>query len=450
VIACATILSPVFNLGLQGAAQRFTVEARYHSSERGLLWTTLLMLCLMVGLSVGLLLLLVLFLLPSHWQSDFISTSTLSTVVVHAVAMGIVLVGSEFLRMAHQPRRYAIAISIMSLSYLLMNIVFIGILHWQLYGALLAYAIMPWMGCLAFFFVNREYLHWHLELRLMKELLTYSIKVLPHLTFTTLNSVADRLLLVLLLGQYFAGIYTAGTTLASVMLMFITAIGFSARPQIFAKFSENTPAALTTARQLAITSILIIALAGANITLWSPEIVAILTSQAFHNAWQVTILLTLKYMLQGVSVFLLCSVLFNKVKVYQLSWIALSSLFVLIISSTLLAPLYGIWGIAIAGLLATLFELFLNYQLSKKAFGIKWPVIMMLGVIALYFIPACGLVAITQTLHRPLWETLALKLIFSLGTLISTLLILSRQYKIHLTKLISKALPRKDPMKSTG
>jgi O-antigen/teichoic acid export membrane protein len=266
---------------------------------------------------------------------------------------------------------------------------------------------------------------------------------MPHFTFTTLNSVADRLLLAFILGQYFMGIYTAGTTMASVMLMITSAISFSARPQIFSRLAQNTAASLNEIRELSITSMLIIALAGANLALWSPEALTLLTSSAYHNAWQITLLLTLKYMLQGVSVFVLSSILFNKVNVHRLLWVSLSSLLVLIFFSLQLAPHFGIWGVAVAGLMATLYELFFNAQLSKKAFAIRWPIGQMLGIIALLFIPACGLVIVVHWTTTSLWLTLCIKLLFSISSVFLVFHTISRQFSFHFNSVLSKIGPWK-------
>ena len=441
VIACAIILSPIFNLGLHGAAQRFSVDYKEDSPERNRLWTTLLLLSLVVGLGMGVLTLVIISLLPTHFWTHFISLSYLSVAIVHAIAMGAVLVGSELLRMAHQPRRYAMAMTIMSLAYLFMNIIFIGVFHWGLVGALVAFGLMPWFGFLAILLNNHDYYQWPLQGRLVPELLAYSLKLMPHFTFTTLNTVADRLLLAFILGQHFTGIYTAGTTMASVMLMITSAIGFSARPQIFSRLAQNTAASLSEVRALTITAMLIIALAGANLSLWSPEALALLTSSAFHSAWQITILLTLKYMLQSISLFVLSSILFNKVKVHRLLWVALSSFLLLIFFSTQLAPHFGIWGIAIAGLMATLYELFFNVQLSKKAFQLRWPVGRMLGLISVFFIPACALVFFTQSANTALWLTISIKLLFSIGSVFLVVFMILRQQNIEFHPLLSAIVP---------
>ena len=71
VIACAIILKPIFNCGLHGAAQRFSVDYKTDSPERNRFWSTLLTLSLLVGLGMGGLTLLILFLLPQPLMVAF-------------------------------------------------------------------------------------------------------------------------------------------------------------------------------------------------------------------------------------------------------------------------------------------------------------------------------------------------------------------------------------------
>ncbi len=442
VIAVATLCAPLFNLGLLGAAQRFSGDFKNDSEKIAVLWTTLLWLSLISGVLIGIILLLVTSFLPIPWHSTDVNLTTIMTVITHAIGMGIVLMCSEFLRMIHQPYRYAIAITLMSVSYCVMNLIFIGIFGWALKGALLAFAIMPIIGFIAFIITNLQKLKWIMNSTLIKEVLVYSIKVLPHFSFTTLNTLADRLLIVLLLGKFFAGIYTVGTTMASAMLMLVNALSFSIRPHIFAKFNEQSATAFFAVRQLSLTSIIVIALAGANMIVWAPEIVTLLTSNAYHDAWQITILLTLKFMVQGISLFVVCSILFNKKKVHELVWISVCSLTLLFVLSVQLAPHFGIWSVAIAGLAASIVELLMNYAVSKKTLAMNWPLIQMISLIMLFIIPACGLVAFTYSSQWSLWEILLAKGSFSVLAMLSSVFIISKQTKSKISSILSAIIPR--------
>lgn len=435
VIAVATLCAPIFNLGLLGAAQRFSSDAKNNPEKIAILWTTLLWLSLISGVLTGIVLLLATSFLPIPWHSTDVNLTTIMTVITHAIGMGIVLMCCEFLRMIHQPYRYAIAITFMSVSYCVMNLLFIGLFGWALNGALLAFAIMPIIGFIAFFITNLQKLKWSMNSTLIKEVLAYSIKVLPHFSFTTLNTLADRLLIVILLGKFFAGIYTVGSTMASAMLMFVNALSFSIRPHIFAKFNEQSTRAFYAVRQLSLTSIIVIALAGANMIVWAPEIITLLTSNAYHDAWKITLLLTIKFMVQGISLFVVCSILFNKNKVHQLIWISVCSLILLVVLSVQLAPHFGIFGVAIAGLVASLIELLMNYVVSKKTLAMKWPLIQMISLMMLFIIPACALVAFTHSSQWSLWEILSVKGSFSALTMLSFVFIISKQTKSKISSI---------------
>ena len=80
-----------------------------------------------------------------------------------------------------------------------------------------------------------------------------------------------------------------------------------------------------------------------------------------------------------------------------------------------------------AGLIATLYELFFNVQLSKKAFAMRWPIAQMLSLIFLFLIPACGFLLFAQWADLSLLSTIALKLVFSLSSVIATFFTLSKR-----------------------
>ncbi len=441
VIAFSTLLAPIFNFGLQGAAQRFSSDFNNDTEKLAILWTTLLCLGAITGIIVGALLYLLTMMVSSQSIPFSINFITLTTVIAHAIGMGLVLMFSELLRMIHQPYRYAVAITFMSVSYCLFNILFVGILGMSLNGALLAFGIMPMIGCITFILTNKNKIRWSFNTKLIKDILTYSIKVLPYFSFTTLNTIADRLLIVFILGQYYAGIYTVGTTTASAMLMLVNAISFSVRPHIFAKFNESTTTALQSVRQLSLISMIIIALAGANLSVWAPEIINLLTTNAYHDAWQITILLTIKFMLQGISLFIVCNILFNKKKVHGLIWISVCNLLLLIALSIQLAPRFGIWSVAIAGLVASLCELILNTLVSKKTFSMTWPIFQMFFLIIAYMVPAIGLLALTYSNHWPLSLILLAKGGFTAFTLPLSFFIISKQTKYKFSTILTVIMP---------
>lgn len=442
VIACSALFNFLLNLGFQGAAQRFVTDYKNTPTEHNILWSTVLFLTSLSSISIGFLMLMILFLNPLNFLGGFIDPRYLTYGVVHSMAMGILLVGAELLTMYQQPRRYALAYGTMYLSYIPFNVFFVATLHWQVNGALLTHAIVPWIGCVILILTNLDSLKWDFHRRLSRELLTYSVKVLPHFIFSTLNSIADRLLITFILGKYFTGIYSAGSMVASLMPLIVGVIASSTRPQIYAKFSQNTTASLKEVHQLSITAIVIIAFIGTNIALWSPETLLTLTGPSYHNAWPVSILLTLKYMIQALAVFSLCSVMFNKLEVHKLLFVTGSTVLVLFLCSALLAPLYGIWGIAIASLISTLHNLYFTNRLAKKTFNMSWPIVKMMSIITVFFIPACGLIGLTILAGWTLWFVVGIKLIFSLTSLFATALVISKQYRTSIPSLLTTLSPK--------
>jgi len=437
VMGSAALLSFIFNIGLHGAAQRFSGDYQQHIHAQRQLWGSVLVLSIGSCVVIGTLTYLFLLALPVNIFPNIANIPYLGYAVLNALAMGVVFVGGELLRMQKQPQRYALVFISMYLSNIPLNYIFVVLLHWQLNGALLSFSLMPWIGALVLFLSNKDTLVWRADTKLMAELARYAFKLLPHFIFTVLNTVADRLLVTILLGKQFTGFYYAGSMLASFMPMLVSAIGFSARPHIYSRFKLHTAQAFKEVKQISIAAVLVIGMVGSNIALWSDEVLQLLTTQAYHSAWIVTVLLVLRYMLQGLVVFLICNILYNKQKTQWLVSVSGLSLCLLVFSAVSLAKSFGVIGMAMAALMTSCFYLLISYLLSRQVFAMRWPIVQMLGAIFLFFVPACLLLMACHFINPLWWWVLGSKFLFSLCSAILLVVCVSVEMNISLSKIVS-------------
>lgn len=413
VIASSTLANVMLTVGLHGAAQRFCADHDDHTT----LFSSVLLAAVLISISLGISFLILLHALPFPLLVNLANWPFLGYAVVHSMAMGVMLVGGELFRMRQEPLRFAAVFLSLYFAQLTLNVIFIKGMGWQLSGALLAHSLAPWCGCLMLLWQARRFLSWAIDVALIKQLANYAFKVLPDYIFGVLITVADRLLLMQLLGPADTGFYSAGAMIATFMPMLVTAISYASRPVIYQKFADNSVDDHDFVRTLTLAAMLGVGVLGANVALWSPQMLQVITTPVYYGAWGITALLLMRHMLYGMVSFLITSVLYNKQKVQFLFLNSGGALIVLITSSLLLAPKFGVWGMAIAMLASSACYLLQSYYLAMRAFSMHWPLLQMLSIMMSSFAPALLLAWFLSQYDFGLVLTFSYKALYSLLSL---------------------------------
>lgn len=424
VMASALLCNILLNLGLHGAAQRYCADYGVTDQQKAQLWSNVLVLALSATLFMGLLLFGLISWLPVRIFSDMPNTPYLLFAVMNAMAMGVVLVGGELLRMQRQPGRYAMVFVGMYSAGFVLQVIFVALMKWQVIGALSAFALMPWFGCVLLLCLHRNHLTMQFDTKLMRSLLNYALKIMPHFVFSVMMTMSDRLLLMWFLGRQATGLYQAAAMIATGIPMITAAVGYAARPYIYQEFKKNNAEAFARVAHMVRIAVACIAVVGANVALWSPEILQLLTSSSYHAVWPVTVLLVLRHLLQGLVVFIICSVLYSKQHVHRLLFVSGSALLLLLLTSHLFAMQWGIYGVAVAILLMVCVYFVQIYWLAHRSFDMRWPLLQYLAIIFGFFVPVVGMLALLSYMHVGVFLATSSKLIFSAGSVLVCLALL--------------------------
>ncbi|MFD1551796.1 hypothetical protein DNU06_02140 [Putridiphycobacter roseus] len=217
----------------------------------------------------------------------------------------------------------------------------------------------------------------------LKPLLKYSIPMLAGaLSLVTMNF-TDRIFINELLGADSLGIYSLGSQFSSIIGIIITGFGAAMGPIILEK--HNRAKTRQELEQFFVLFIGIGTIGALLLSLFSPEIVHLFTSQNFRSAYTVMPMLFFTVLFTGLQMFSIGLIIQMKTKT-----IALLMLIFAILNLGLnyyFVPKWGIIGAASSTLIATALYQLINFYLSYKAYAYRvnfkkiWPVLVLLTIL---------------------------------------------------------------------
>ncbi|TDQ37652.1 lipopolysaccharide biosynthesis protein [Aureibacillus halotolerans] len=272
----------------------------------------------------------------------------------------------QYIRGCHFVKLYALSGMISSFILFLSNIIFLVVLDLGIDGYLLAYVITLLFGCVFNFFAGNIHRHinFHkIKHKLMKDLLIYSVPLMPNALMWWVMNFSDRYIIAMILGASANGLYAVASKIPS-LLNTVHAIFFQAwqmsaieefdseeKDDFFSKIFDY----LSTVLMLC-TSFIIVHL---------HFIISILVSSEYIESWKYTPFLLLASLFSAFSAFLGTNYIASKQTngVFKSSFIGA---LVNIIITLLLVPIFGVNGAAFATMISFLFIFLLRVIDTKK------------------------------------------------------------------------------------
>ena len=306
---------------------------------------------------------------------------------------------------------------------------FVTQLSMGLYGFILGQSI----GVLLTFAITFVYLFFpfnsRFEIHMLKEQLHLSLPLTPKIFFGVINSQFDRYMLGLLGAIGGVGLYDIGQKIANTSFAFMTALQNVYAPQVYKRlFSESLTFRNSVGSYLTPFLYLSVFLC-LPISLFSYEILCILTPKEFHAAAPVTSVLSLLYAFYFFGK--QPQLLFAK-KTGLISMLSLISIGLNIIFNIPMISYFGIMGAAWATLIAGTISTSISLYFGQKYTHIRYESKMFF--ILAYFILAAICTFILDSLIVPYSFKLALKIALFIGYILAgyNLNILSKGFILKL------------------
>jgi O-antigen/teichoic acid export membrane protein len=202
-----------------------------------------------------------------------------------------------------------------------------------------------------------------------KEILVYSIPIVPAVLVGWLRTYIDRFLLIPFVGLAGVGVFSAGISVSSFVLLITSAFTLAWLPFSMSMINHENHRAVYSKVLTYYTALL--SSAAILITVFSYEVVRFLVPQSYWEAHTIVGFLTLGIVLYGVLSIIGIGLNIVK-KTYLITFAFLTGIASGVIVLLLLTPIIGIMGAAIAASVSSATALFVEYYLSQKNYYINY------------------------------------------------------------------------------
>lgn len=344
VTSVSSFLAVLIMMALNGAATRF----HYKNTDEGyrkVLWGTITSIVFISSLGWG----AVFFTLHRFLVDPFIGEVDFYPYAVIGLANTIIIPIYLLFQSYLQARQEALHYSINTFSHFLtqvgLAIVFVAIYKMGAVGMLLSNVVT---SLIFFIYVLVFYIpkiKIGIDKKVAGESFKYSLPLLPHQISIWSAGTLDRLFLNGYKGTATTGVYSVGQQFGNVVGTIAYSVNQAFVPWFFQMIEKGTEG-FRKIERMGLFAVIGYSLIAFAISLFAPEILQIMVSDKFRNAWQVIPLLTFAFVFHGVYFFFI-NILFVK----DTGWVftvTLASMAVDILLNILLVPIWGFWGSGVA------------------------------------------------------------------------------------------------------
>ena len=291
----------LFLLSLHGAAGRFHYTQKT-DEDRKVLWGTILLMVIFNSLVLGTLCLVFhKYLIDpftgdiSFWRLTFFS-------LLSAMLSPVYTFFQQWLQTREEGVRYTINLLLNWFLTLVANIVTIVFLGWGVFGMIISSFIVS----LIFFIYSVIAFLPHVKLQFKRsiahEAISYSLPLVPHSASGYLSVMADRLVLNKLTSLSQVGLYSMANQFGTIMNTVTMSINQAFSPW-FMKRLGNDQLDIKKMNVIMETSIILTSAMSFVMVMFSPEVIRLMATPAFHASWQAIVFLCFGYVMNGVYYF---------------------------------------------------------------------------------------------------------------------------------------------------
>ncbi len=378
VTSVSSFLAVLIMMALNGAATRFYYK-NTDENYRKILWGTITTIVIISSLGWS----AVFFTFHRFIVDPFIGEVDFFPYVVIGLAnvtiTPLYLLFQSYLQAKQEAFHYSVNTFSNFLVQVGLAIVFIAVFKMGAVGMLLANVIT---ALIFFFYVLITYIpkiKMGINKEVAKSAFKYSLPLLPHQISIWSAGTLDRLFLNNIKGTAITGVYSVGQQFGNVVGSIAYSVNQAFVPWFF-QMIETGKEGFKKIKKMGLLAVVCYSLIAFCISLFAPEILRVMVSEGFREAWRIIPFICFAFVFHGVYFFFI-----NILFINNTGWVftvTLSSMVVDILLNILLIPLWGFGGSAIACFMTyftrSLFSLFLSMKKSKE---IRYNYFMM------YFIP---------------------------------------------------------------
>lgn len=357
-------LLPILSLGLDSAYSAFYFSPE-DSTRADRVFSTIAISLFVVGIIPGL----------GVCFSDALSTfffGDASYAVIISISLVSIAVNLWYipyaLELRLQNRMIAFGASNVAASLLMivLNILFVSVLRLNEMSLTLSAALVS-VEQLIFLSiaVHRIPRRCHFDPSLLKEMLEFSLPLVPAVVMGWILALSDRYMLLFFQGSGAVGVYGIGFRFTTVLNVIVSAV--SVAYTTFAFSSKNDKNSRHYYKCIFVSESMILLLAAFSISLFGKEIITYMASAQYIDAWKPLRDLLFAQALYAMTTVVGYGILFEKKSIFSLAAVSAGAIVNLVLN-VLLIPHFGAVAAAFTSLLGYLIDFIVTYHFSQKLF----------------------------------------------------------------------------------
>ncbi len=281
-------------------------------------------------------------------------------------------------------RDYAVASFVFSSVSAAGAVFFAYYLQWGLLGLLLGLSAGAALGVVYGLFNLRSSLRFQFDWALLREMLAFSMPLVPAGVLVVACIYIDRIMINELMTINDVGLFGVGARLASVVGLLMVGFQGALTPLIYTHYREaNTPHSLAAIFRYFVALALLVCV---GVTLFAKDILVLMTTPSYYDAASVVAFLAPAMLLAQMYIF--APGIGIAKKTHYVLWVNLVSLFLSVVFNYIFIPVFGIEGAAFSTLLCNFFVFLAYVWLGQRLYYIphRWSGLVMATIISFFLV----------------------------------------------------------------
>lgn len=269
-----------------------------------------------------------------------------------------------------------------------MTVVMIGIVKLGVMGVLIA-TLLTSLGTVIFSLIDmrkNDMITICFDKLLAKKMLKYSLPLIPHQVSGYLAALISKIFLNISGSLSTVGLYGIATQFSSVVDVFQDATSRAYRPWLFSLLSKEKEIDKKRIRNISNILMSVYSVVTLGIGIFAQEIIWIMTSDSYHEAWRVIPVLVMVVSVRSIYYFYFAQCLYYP-NTSRLIFIAsMTANLCNIVSAAILVPQFGMYGSAAASMISIVVNTLIILVINRQNGDIGYNLISLIGRMGLAWI----------------------------------------------------------------
>jgi O-antigen/teichoic acid export membrane protein len=264
-----------------------------------------------------------------------------------------------------------------------LNLLFIGFLKFGAFGVLLSSLIIN-VGYTIFMMLDlrkSRLITLCIDIEILREALKYSIPIIPHNLSTNIASFAARVFINQSGSLAYVGLYSVATQFAMLIDTIQASVNQAFAPWFFEMMNKKDETGKKDIVELSHFLLIIYSMVYMVIGLFSQEVIIMMTNRTYYLAWTVIPILVMAFSVKSIYYFYINILFYYKDAARKIFIATIIGSFADIMIAFALVPVFGMYGAAVAFLVAKIAVVSIVVVMSRKYHDIGYSITAMLKVI---------------------------------------------------------------------